>query len=124
MVAVNENFTNYQQIALEMILKRNECKTVINSGFMQLPKNRESVFTRQEIMALSRNKMLSAVWYKVKNNSEVCLFEFLDKDYQEIEMNIGIAHNNTNRVQHLVQPLVEGYFKKNSIEYTIKFFDM
>jgi hypothetical protein len=123
LASVNKGFTGYERLYLEIVLQKDEINTAINSSFTQNiynKKRKETITHSMEIESFSRKNRLSSAWWKGENEKDVCSFEFLNKDYQDVEINIEITNNNETIKKQVIQPLTEGHFTNEMVEYTIK----
>lgn len=124
LVSVSQQFSAYDSISVEIVLQRSDTKTILNSGFMQSTNSQETRTQSLELENLQRKQMLSAMWWKGKNEQQVCLFEFLDKGYEACEIKVQTTYNNRTTTEQIIQPLEEGTYSKATIEYTIKRSDL
>jgi hypothetical protein len=123
LASVNKSFTEYERLNIEIVLQKDQINTAINSSstrYISNRKRRESVTHNMEIESFSRKNRLSSAWWKGENEKDVLSFEFLNKDYQDIEINLGITNNNETIKKQIIQPLTEGHFTNGTVDYTIK----
>jgi hypothetical protein len=123
LASVSKAFTEYERLYIEIVLQKDEVNTAINSSYSENRNNRkrkETVTHSMEIESFSRKNRMSSTWWKGGNEKEVCYFEFLNKDYQDIEINVEITNHNETIKKQIIQSLTEGHFTNEVVEYTIK----
>jgi hypothetical protein len=124
LASIRKDYLDYKQISLEIVLQRNETKTILNSGFMQNNDGREALFDSVQMESLQRKSMLSSTWWKGKNESHACLFEFLNKEYEALDIVVHVTNDTKTHKECFLQPIVEGNYANKVVEYSIKLSDL